>query len=434
MNSVTSPQLAAMLIISDLFALMCCKGGISAYTALGLTVGIVIQAVIALPLVRETEKGRVLPKWAKLLLGAGVILWCSSLLRGLHRAADVTFVPYESGGAHGKLLMTVLTAAVCLYISYEGMKAAARSASVTAAVGVLLLLTDLISAVQTADIADIAASAPYGTFAGGVLLSFSSGGSFMAFAALLPYVQGRKSRAAVLYFSCRLLLCNAVIMTTVLTAGGIMDIADFPVIMSAQLSQPFSSQRTDALFLMLFAAFGVFALTVQVMTAAALAGDVFPRFRRWRCTAVLLLSAAAMGLFTGCSSTGQVSDKSYVRCVGIDGDRLTVAFFGDDEVITAQGEDIASALDNVSLSAGRPIVTGFTELIVLGDCDRRKVLGYMLKEWKVSPSCMVAYSADPEYTIKTETPSLLKGRLKEAIKQGKAQECDIVTVLSGIGG
>ena len=256
----------------------------------------------------------------------------------------------------------------------------------------------------------------------------------MAFAALLPYVSGRKSRAAVMYFSCRLVLYTAAVMTSVLAAGGIMDIADFPVITAAQLSQPFASQRIDALFLILFTAFGVYALTVQVMTAALLAGDIFPKFRRWRSTAVLLMSLAAMGLFTGCTSTGQVSDKSYLRCVGVSGSRLTMTFFGDDEVITAEGEDIPSAMENAVITAGRPIVTGFTELIVLGDCDHREVLGYMLKVWKVPPSCMAVYSTDPESTIKTETPSLLEGRLKEEINQGKAQKCDIVTVLSRTGG
>ena len=56
----------------------------------------------------------------------------------------------------------------------------------------------------------------------------------------------------------------------------------------------------------------------------------------------------------------------------------------------------------------------------------------MLKEWKVSPSCMVMYSGDPGFTIENTDPSLLEGRLKEAVRQGKAPRCDIVTVLGNM--
>ena len=168
------------------------------------------------------------------------------------------------------------------------------------------------------------------------------------------------------------------------------------------------------------------------MTAAFLAGEIFSRFRRWRCTAAIALSLLAMGLFTGCASTGQVSDKSYVRCVGTDGKSVTLSFFSDERIITAEGEDISSALAAAEIKAGRPVVTGFTELIILGNCNRKAVLEDMLKEWKVSPSCMVMYSGDPEFTIKNTDPSLLEGRLKEAVRQGKAPRCDIVTVLGNM--
>lgn len=433
MNRITAPQLTAMMVISDLFALMCYEGGLSVYSAAGIAAGTALQFVMAVPFAIAADTGKNLPDAVKLILAGGVILWCGSLLNGLRRASDITFVPYENaGGTYGKLFIIVMVLAVCLYISYEGIKAASRSAVIVAAAGAAVLLADLASALRPSEFGNISASVRFGTFTGGLLISFATGGSSMAFVLMLPYVQGRKRRAAVMYFSCRLVMCTAVVMTAVLTAGGIMDIAEFPVIMSAQLSQPFSSQRTDALFLMLFAVYGVFALTGQLMTASVAAGDIFPKFSKWRSTAVLVLSLAAMGLFTGCTSTGQVHDKSYVRCVGVSGDRLTLAFFSGDEIITSEGSDIGAAMDEAVLTAGRPVVTGFTELIILGDCDRKAVLGYMLKEWKVSPSCMVIYSEEPENTMKETLPSVLEGRLKEAIKQGKARKCDIVTVLGGM--
>ena len=433
MNSITSPQLAAMLVISDIFALVCYNGGLSAYTAVGLVSGIALQYVMVMPLVKAADKGKTLPKAVKLLLVSGLVLWGGALLGGLWKAADITFVPYENaGGFPGKLEITAMVAAVSLYIAYEGTKAAARSSLIAAFTGVIFLLTDLISGMRPSNFGNIPAAAQYGTFMDGLRLSFLGGGSLITFIALLPCVKGRKIKAASLYFLCRGILSAAVVMTAVLVTGGIMDTADFPVIMSAQLSQPFSSQRIDALFLILFAVFGVFALTVQVMTAAFLAGEIFSRFRRWRCTAAIALTLLAMGIFTGCTSTGQVSDKSYVRCVGTDGKTVTLSFFSDERIITAEGEDISSALAAAKIKAGRPVVTGFTELIILGNCNRKAVLEDMLKKWKVSPSCMVMYSGDPVSVINNTDPSLLEGRLKEAVRQGKAPVCDIITVLGNM--
>ena len=64
--------------------------------------------------------------------------------------------------------------------------------------------------------------------------------------------------------------------------------------------------------------------------------------------------------------------------------------------------------------------------------NSRDILADMLKEWKVSPSCMAVYSNDPEYTMKNSDLPLLEGRLKEEVKQGKAHKCDIVTLLSNM--
>lgn len=239
MNSITSPQLAAMLVISDIFALVCYNGGLSAYTAVGLVSGIALQYVMVMPLVKAADKGKTLPKAVKLLLVSGLVLWGGALLGGLWKAADITFVPYENaGGFPGKLEITAMVAAVSLYVAYEGTKAAARSSLIAAFTGVIFLLTDLISGMRLSNFGNIPAAAQFGTFMDGLRLSFLGGGNLITFIALLPCVKGRKIKAASLYFLCRGILSAAVVMTAVLVTGGIMDTADFPVIMSAQLSQP----------------------------------------------------------------------------------------------------------------------------------------------------------------------------------------------------
>lgn len=142
---------------------------------------------------------------------------------------------------------------------------------------------------------------------------------------------------------------------------------------------------------------------------------------------IIMLSAA---LLTGCESSGKVNDKNYLKAVTISGSSnigLTMEFFGSDEKISAKGSKLADALGNAELSLGREIFTGYTELVVLDNCDYSGTLVHMLNEWKVSPDCIVAYG---EPDLKKCSAEQLKGSVKQAEKQKLTGKCDIISVLS----
>ena len=62
--------------------------------------------------------------------------------------------------------------------------------------------------------------------------------------------------------------------------------------------------------------------------------------------------------------------------------------------------------------------------------DCRDILGHMLNEWKVSPSCMVVCSSDGRALLEQNDAELLMGMTEQAVKQGIAPECDVITVLT----
>lgn len=148
-----------------------------------------------------------------------------------------------------------------------------------------------------------------------------------------------------------------------------------------------------------------------------------------------LLIVIGLGMFslTGCAATGLVHDKHYLRAVSInEGEEtvLTMTFFTEDEkAVIARGEDISAAMKNAELLTGKPIFTGYTELVVLGDCKYEETLEFLLNDWKVSPSCIVAHSDDGSRTLTEGDAETLTGSVKRAQDQGKAPECDIITVL-----
>lgn len=146
---------------------------------------------------------------------------------------------------------------------------------------------------------------------------------------------------------------------------------------------------------------------------------------------MLMIIFAAGIMLTGCTQTGLVHDKSYLRAVYIGkNNEMTLVFFSDDEIIETQGKDIDSAVELAEIKTGKPIVTGFTELIILGECNGAEVLEYMLNDWKVSPSCIVIEGQQSDGLLRKHYPELITGAVHEAEKQGMIKKCTIVAVLS----
>lgn len=143
-----------------------------------------------------------------------------------------------------------------------------------------------------------------------------------------------------------------------------------------------------------------------------------------------LMTAAAL---SSCVSAVQVHDKNYLRAVSVDGEnekQLTFTFFTEkSSIITASGEDITSAQKLAELKSGKDIFTGYTELIILGDSSGSETLEFMLNEWKVSPSCLIVYGENGKEILEEESAETLVNSVKRAMEQGKAPECDIITVL-----
>ena len=106
-----------------------------------------------------------------------------------------------------------------------------------------------------------------------------------------------------------------------------------------------------------------------------------------------------------------------------------MTFFEEEGSLTAEGDDLSAAAENGELKNGREIFMCFTELAVIGDGDVRGLLTVLLNDWKVSPSCMIVYSSDGGSLLAENGAEKLRGMAEQAVKQGIAPECDIITVL-----
>lgn len=292
-NKITAFQLCSLMLINDIFVIFCLGGGISAATAAGFGTGSLIQLIFAVPLICMYKKRGTLAdcgKIAEIIILAGIILWGGTLFSMLMKAGELVFVPFKGFGKWGNVITIVLIGIVCLYISSSGIKAMARSAVISAALGAVCLGVVAVSAAIHSDMENIKAAESTGFFRE-LSRGFSLSGGLAAFTVALGFVKDDISRTAVGYFIAKGIISAAVLIIGVLVCGGIIEITDFPIVSAAQLTQPFSVQRIDSLFLIVFTVFAVYSVAVQASVAEYLVGEVFPFIRRYRCSLILAVMA-----------------------------------------------------------------------------------------------------------------------------------------------
>lgn len=144
-----------------------------------------------------------------------------------------------------------------------------------------------------------------------------------------------------------------------------------------------------------------------------------------------LLLALVSAISSGCAS-GRIHERSYLRAAAVTGTQqkeAVLAFFGEEDRIAASGGDMESMMKNAELKNGRDIFTGYTELIIVDGKECKGILTHMLNKWKLSPSCRIVCCEDGQSLLEEYDAEQLIGISEQAVKQGIAPECDIVTVL-----
>ncbi len=306
MNKITKYQLCAMLLIPDAFMLLCIHGELSVMRIAAVTVGILIQAVMALPIAVYFSKGGELSEWASVLFLIYVIFCGGMLVSRFIEAAGALYIPYEnSDGLWGSILIFGLAALVCLYMSSSGIKALARASVIAAAVGALYLIVLAVSAVTGANYENLARAGESRSFIGDLAASFPLGGGLGGLIVLSGLTEEKPLKSVLGYFAARAVMSAAVLVSAILVEGSISSISDFPVITAAQLSQPFSSQRIDSLLLIIFAVFAVFSIAIQSAAASYLMQELFPKSAK-------LCSAAAIALIIGAAFIMSFLGLSYI--------------------------------------------------------------------------------------------------------------------------
>ncbi len=300
MNKISKAQFVSLLLIEDLFVMFCLTEAITVITAVGFICGIVLQFILSIPIIKLYSRGKTLKdcgKTAEIVILLYIIMWGGMLFSMLWNAGDIIYIPYENSGIWGKLMVTAIIGLLCVYISSSGIKALGRSALIASAMGAVCLLIVVISALIQSDMKNLTETEGKGFFTE-LNRGFALSGGLGSFILILGFTKGNPMSNALGYFVGKIILTTAVILTGVLVSGGIMDITDFPIATSAQISQPFPVQRIDSLFLIVFSVSAVYSIAIQSTSADYLLDEVSP-VKKYRSTLMLAAMAVVGFIFGG---------------------------------------------------------------------------------------------------------------------------------------
>lgn len=143
------------------------------------------------------------------------------------------------------------------------------------------------------------------------------------------------------------------------------------------------------------------------------------------------LTAAVLLLCTGCAAT-QVRDRAYLQAIELrspDTPTVLLHDFHESKAIAyGKGSSVSQAVANAAVPVGKTLFLGHLELIAYENPAFGKQLDDLMQQYRLSPACKVACSADG-ITLAQEDTTKTVEQLRQAEHAGQLPETDLFTIL-----
>ena len=295
MNRLRSNQIFAILLVSAAFPLLCRTDAFTIEGIFGAAIAAVVQLLLCLPMLRlyhtsfsfcdYARKHRILPLFflAYLLIQGGI-----SFVRLQSTSQDIA-LPFS-----GKFLAAALIALVCLYTVSLGIQALARSSTVILGILILTLILMCIGAIPQAEPQNLSLS-PDDTIWRGFLHSMIHADELPLLFLLLDFTEKKQFRRIIPIWAGKFLMGAYLSVLGMAVLGSRMAHADHPFFAIVSVSQPLSTQRADAICLLVFVMLCVLRITLFTVLAAHLLRLCFPKLRYTSTVCLLLMLGISWG-------------------------------------------------------------------------------------------------------------------------------------------
>ena len=304
MNRISSGQMTVLLLLSNAFMLMCVSAPIGMESMLGAILSFVLQMILCIPMLLLYHKGFSLSAYCKqkhYRIPAMLVFYLIS--RGgisfllLWNGSENLSLPFSQ-----PLIAAGMIVLVCLYTSALGLRTTARAGTVSFGFLVFTLAILLLGAYQHVDFQQLHLTAE-NTVWFSTLKILSLADTLPALFILLSFSEKQKAHKALRFLALSLILWEIILFLCITVLGSLLPTTESPFFLLTAVSQPLSTQRADAFYLIVFVMLCVIRLTLLTVLSAHLLGMMFPNLRCRNIIALvgMMLTAAVFSFvhFTG---------------------------------------------------------------------------------------------------------------------------------------
>lgn len=279
MNKLRSSQLFAMLLVSAAFSILCQTSAYTIEGIFGAAIAAAVQILLCLPMLLLYRRTFSFSAYAKKHWLLPICFVAYALIRG-----GVSFVQLQGTTSElslpisGKFIAAALIALVCLYTVSLGIHALARSSTLIFGILLATLAVMLLGAIPKAEPQNLSLS-PDDTIWNGFLRSMRNADELPLLFLLLDFTKQKRSRSIFQIFIGKFLLLTYLSLLGMAVLGNRMSQAEHPFFAVISVSQPLSTQRADAVYLLIFVMLCVLRITLFTVLAAHLMRLIFPKLR-----------------------------------------------------------------------------------------------------------------------------------------------------------
>ncbi|MGN1481731.1 GerAB/ArcD/ProY family transporter [Porcipelethomonas sp.] len=294
MSKINSGQLFTLLIGVRMFSIICSAQPSNAEQMAGAALSVLLQLLAVLPMTAlyrqdgfSLKKEMLLGRFGKVLYIIFFIVWGALSFSSLWGVTKSVYFPIDSSLAGSFIL-----AAVCVYTASLGLKSVSRYSTIMFGLIIFSLFIMIIGAYPKADLANFAPNAHLSGIINNALKDFCSSGELVMMFILMEFIPSKKTQNVMKFFAGKLILTELVAVIEITVLGKIMDISDFPFFSAGSFSQPFSIQRADSLYMVLFTMLCVMTVTLQIILCSWLIQEILPDLKY----SALLSAVLMMGM------------------------------------------------------------------------------------------------------------------------------------------
>ena len=266
-------QLWAILILYRVFTTICSDTGYSLTQMAGSILCIVLQLIIILPVISIYKHKKISPDT---LGGKKIIFSLIFLFMGIISFARIINISgAENASENGYIFLIIFLSVVSLYCSKLGIKAAGRCAVMAFGLFIFCFAVLLLSSHSGIKISNISVLNDGNGVFYYALREFADSSEILALFALPMFVETSKRKGIYIYFASRLVLTGVISLLGSAVLGKVSAISDYPFFEICSFANPFSVQRSDALFIMSYTLISVVNIAVDLICIDIFSGKCF---------------------------------------------------------------------------------------------------------------------------------------------------------------